>query len=81
MNKQREKWMSQEFFTYLYALRDSGITNMWGADSYLQDEYGLERADARAVCSVWMSECRAGIDIDERVNRNYYEEILEGLTT
>ena len=79
MSKQREKWMNQEFFTYLYALRDSGITNMWGASTYLADEYGLEIKDANAVCSVWMSECVGSIDEDERVDSNEYNEILKGL--
>tara|TARA_R100000808_G_scaffold22327_1_gene48531 strand:+ start:1907 stop:2158 length:252 start_codon:yes stop_codon:yes gene_type:complete len=78
MEKQREKWMCQEYFTYLYALRDSGITNMWCADSYLEDEYGLERADARAVCSVWMSECKKSIDDDKKVDFDEYEKHLIG---
>lgn len=44
----------QEYFEYLDELRDSGVTNMFGAAPYLQDEFGLEKADARTVLSAWM---------------------------
>jgi hypothetical protein len=38
----------------LDALRESGITNMFGAGSYLQEEFGLTRAEARAILVYWM---------------------------
>lgn len=43
-----------EYFEYLDALRDSGVTNMFGAAPYLQEEFGLDRSEARAVLSDWM---------------------------
>ena len=44
----------QEYFAYLDALRESGVTNMFGAAPYLMDEYGLSRSEARTVLMSWM---------------------------
>ena len=41
-------------FNYLDELRDSGVTNMWGASTYLQDEFALDRATAIAILGKWM---------------------------
>ena len=38
-----------EFYQYLEDLRASGVCNMLGAAQYLQDDYDLERGDAREV--------------------------------
>jgi hypothetical protein len=35
-------------------LRESGDTNMFGAAPYLQEEFGLNRAEARRTVSDWM---------------------------
>ena len=43
-----------EHFTYLDELRESGITNMWGAAAYLVAERDLENKEAKAVLKVWM---------------------------
>ena len=43
-----------DHFEYLDELRESGVTNMYGAGSYLADEFGLERRKAREVLSEWM---------------------------
>ena len=43
-----------DHFEYLDELRESGETNMYGAGSYLADEFGLERRKAREVLSEWM---------------------------
>jgi hypothetical protein len=43
-----------EMFQYLDDLRESGVTNMFGASPYLQFEYGLEDALARTVLASWM---------------------------
>lgn len=42
------------YFEYLNELRDSGITNMFGAASYLADDYGLSKKDARRIVLAWM---------------------------
>ena len=43
-----------EYFEYLDKLRESGVTNMYGAGSYLADEFGLETRNAREVLGKWM---------------------------
>lgn len=44
----------QEYFEYLNQLRESGVTNMFGAAPYLQQEFGLDRYEARDVLLEWM---------------------------
>ncbi len=44
----------EEYFEYLDALRESGVTNMFGAGSYLQEEFGLDRYEARDILMKWM---------------------------
>lgn len=43
-----------EYFEYLEELRKSGETNMFGAAPYLQQEFGLDRREARAILMEWM---------------------------
>jgi hypothetical protein len=45
---------TQEYYIYLEELRDSGVTNMWGASSYLEEEFDLGRKDARAIHLAWI---------------------------
>lgn len=44
----------QEYFNYLVDLRDSGITNMFGAAPYLADEFDLDIKDANRILTDWM---------------------------
>ena len=44
----------KEYFEYLETLRKSGVTNMFGAGPYLQQEFGLTRQDARDILVKWM---------------------------
>ena len=46
--------MTDEHYEYLMELRDSGVTNMFGAAPYLQEVFGLSRSEARAVLLEWM---------------------------
>ena len=41
-------------FTYLEGLRQSGVTNMFGAAPYLEREFGLDRNEAKKVLVDWM---------------------------
>ena len=41
-------------FTYLEGLRQSGVTNMFGAGPYLEREFGLDRYEAKEVLLNWM---------------------------
>jgi len=43
-----------EYFEYLDDLRESGVTNMFGAAPYLQEAFGLSRYEARVVLLKWM---------------------------
>lgn len=43
-----------EYFEYLEQLRQSGVTNMFGAGPYLQREFGLTRHEARDIVIKWM---------------------------
>ena len=44
---------NQKYFDYLLDLRDSGVTNMFGAGPYLQHEFGLSRNEARDILLEW----------------------------
>lgn len=49
-------WINMEkYFSYLNVLRDSGVTNMFGASPYLQNEFGLNRNEAKKVLAAWMN--------------------------
>lgn len=52
--KKRTKKEMLMYFTYLDDLRESGITNMYGASPYLAEEFGLGEAEARAILIEWM---------------------------
>lgn len=44
----------KQYFKYLNELRESGTTNMFGAGPYLQDEFQLNREEARMIIVEWM---------------------------
>lgn len=46
--------MTKEQKIYLDNLRESGTTNMFGAGSYLQEEFGLDKHEAREILKEWM---------------------------
>jgi hypothetical protein len=46
--------MNEEYFEYLDALRDSGVTNMFGAGAYLENRFDLTRYEAKYVLMEWM---------------------------
>ena len=43
-----------EYFEYLDALRESGVTNMFGAGAYLENRFDLSRYEARDILFEWM---------------------------
>lgn len=45
-----------EMFEYLDTLRDTGVTNMFGAGAYLQQAFGVDRREAKAVLMEWMKQ-------------------------
>lgn len=44
----------EEYFNYLEDLRRSGVTNMFGAAPYLEEEFGIGTQEARRILSLWM---------------------------
>lgn len=44
----------KEYFDYLVELRDSGVTNMWGAAPYLEHQFGLSRQEAKDILIAWI---------------------------
>lgn len=44
----------KEVLEFLNMLRDSGVTNMFGATPYIEDEYGLNKKESRRLLSLWM---------------------------
>ena len=58
MTNEIETWTQDEesgFFEYLDDLRESGITNMYGAAPYLMGAFWIEDGKmAQAVLSKWM---------------------------
>jgi len=43
-----------DYYDYLEALRKSGVTNMFGASPYLEEEFGLSATEARKILLDWM---------------------------
>lgn len=46
--------MKREHKEYLDDLRESGEVNMYGAGSYLRDEFDLGKEEAKAILIEWM---------------------------
>jgi len=45
----------ETMYEYLEELRDSGVTNMFGAAPYLAERFDMPKRDAREVLSDWMN--------------------------
>ncbi len=54
MCEKRPNFVTNEHLEYLDELRESGVTNMFGAGSYLQDEFEIGRETAGRVLQHWM---------------------------
>lgn len=39
---------------FLNDLRESGVTNMYGASPYIEEEFGLNKRESRRILSLWM---------------------------
>ena len=55
------KHTNEEINEYLTLLRDMGSINMWGAVPYLEDQFDMSKAEAKAALFAWMEECRKGV--------------------
>tara|TARA_R110002020_G_scaffold63156_2_gene168574 strand:+ start:1607 stop:1768 length:162 start_codon:yes stop_codon:yes gene_type:complete len=43
-----------EYFDFLENLRESGVTNMFGAVPYLIDEFAIDKSEALDILGRWM---------------------------
>ena len=50
----RPEHATEEALEFLDELRESGVTNMWGATPYIQDEFNLDKGNASLVLLYWM---------------------------
>ena len=55
-----EEWI--EYYKYLEVLRESGVTNMFGASTYLVEDFGLKSREARKILVSWMENYDALIE-------------------
>ena len=46
--------LEQEAMVFLNSLRESGVTNMFGAAPFVEDEFGFDRGEARRILQLWM---------------------------
>ena len=49
--------MEPEHKEFLDDLRDSGVTNMYGATPYIMEAFGVDKAEAREILLEWMDSC------------------------
>ena len=53
--EKRESYIKNEMLEFLDDLRESGVTNMWGASAYMESEFPeLSDAEAKCVAIYWM---------------------------
>lgn len=45
----------EEVFSYLDELRESGITNMFGAGSYIEAQFNISSSESSELLGEWMS--------------------------
>lgn len=51
---ERPDFVTDEHLEYLDELRESGITNMYGAPSFVENEFGVDWETASKITSYWM---------------------------
>ena len=70
-SKPLEENVDKKYSDFLVALRDSGVTNMFGAGPYLQAEFGLDKREAREILANWMR------SFGESLNENVHVEAFK----
>jgi len=55
---EKPTFLTEDMLLFLDDLRESGETNMYGAGPYVQDEFGLDKREAREVLRYWMATFR-----------------------
>ena len=54
MATERPPIVSNAHLEYLDDLRESGVTNMYGASPYLVDKFGVTRQESHEILGYWM---------------------------
>ena len=67
----------KDMHTFLNDLRDSGVTNMFGAAPYLQKEFGIDQKSAREVLANWMQSFSENLDYKDRKLSHEEEDRLD----
>ena len=49
-----DKLLQSAVFYFLENLRDSGVTNMFGATPYIQEEFSLDKKTASNLLVTWI---------------------------
>ena len=55
MSTRKTTEQEKEVMEYLNFLRNTGATNMFGAAPYVQEEFGIDKNEARRLVSLWMN--------------------------
>ena len=54
MKMEKPNDLLDEHLVYLDKLRESGITNMFGAGIYLENAFNIDKSTAREILTYWM---------------------------
>ena len=60
--------LEEEVMNFLNVLRESGVTNMFGAGPYVEEEFSIDKREARRILRLWMHNFNA---------ESKYEQIKE----
>jgi hypothetical protein len=63
-----------EYFEYLDRLRESGVTNMFGAGPYLAEAFGITKHQAKKVHVAWMETFEDGPTAEHRATKAIGED-------
>jgi len=53
-DEKRPEIVTDDMLRFLDGIRESGITNMFGASSYIEERFGMGHENAVEVLSYWM---------------------------
>ena len=51
----RPEIVTDEHIVFLVELRESGVTNMWGAGAYVEAHFEVSKQHSNTICSWWMN--------------------------
>ena len=51
---ERPEIVEDDHLDYLDTLRESGVTNMYGAPAYIEQAFDLDRRNAKKIVQYWM---------------------------